>query len=394
MKSLWAFLNKRLFKIRRPFRLTRGGWVFILYTIGVGAGAINTGNNLIYLIFGIFLGLFIGSGILSDLGLWKLEFKGAYPLEASAGYPVFVPIAIKNKKKWVPSLSVLVELEGTLNREPITIKKFIPVIFPQKEVSSHLVFFPLDRGLFRVRRVRMSTRFPFGLLYKWWNPLRVGEGSDRNFQEKEGLIVYPEQIHVDGLQIGFRSQGEEIALPVHWKSEGTVVSGIRDFRHADNPKRIHWRASAKKFQGLPHQLPTWVVRTMDQEEKPHPILVWPALSFLKELKPAEVENFVRFTAALLRKMKEEGKTVRFMVSSDEEGPEAKMYRLGNSLDQDVYTPSMEFLSLIDGRNPFDQKTMRYLHEETRWGHLRTEFLTFPVFDSFQSWMAQRQKEAA
>src|ERR1019366_2941261 len=60
----------RWMMLTRPIRFTRFGTFYVLFSIGVGAAAINTGNNLLYLILGILLGLIVISGFLSDSGLW------------------------------------------------------------------------------------------------------------------------------------------------------------------------------------------------------------------------------------------------------------------------------------------------------------------------------------
>src|ERR1019366_5815306 len=62
----------RWMMLTRPIRFTRFGTFYILFSIGVGAAAINTGNNLLYLILGILLGFIIISGFLSDSGLWGI----------------------------------------------------------------------------------------------------------------------------------------------------------------------------------------------------------------------------------------------------------------------------------------------------------------------------------
>src|ERR1700690_4369367 len=58
--------------LTRPIRFTRFGIFYVLFSIGVGAAAINTGNNLLYLILGILLGFIVISGFLSDSALWGI----------------------------------------------------------------------------------------------------------------------------------------------------------------------------------------------------------------------------------------------------------------------------------------------------------------------------------
>ena len=57
--------------IRPPRRLsfTREGKYFVGITLGVGFAAINTGNNLLYLLLGMMLSLIIASGIMSEMSL-------------------------------------------------------------------------------------------------------------------------------------------------------------------------------------------------------------------------------------------------------------------------------------------------------------------------------------
>src|SRR4029079_6381218 len=93
-----------IFSSKRPFKLTKAGWVFILYTIGVGAGAINTGNNLLYLVFGVFLGLILASGLLSDLSLWGLTAQWEFPLHAEAGDLSLIRIHVTNEKRRLPAV--------------------------------------------------------------------------------------------------------------------------------------------------------------------------------------------------------------------------------------------------------------------------------------------------
>ena len=60
---------------RRRFSLTRQGKGYVFVTIGVGIAAVNTGNNLLYLILGLLLSLLLVSGTLSDLALYQLRAK-------------------------------------------------------------------------------------------------------------------------------------------------------------------------------------------------------------------------------------------------------------------------------------------------------------------------------
>ena len=51
----------------RTLRPTRAGWIFFALTLGVGFAALNTGNNLTYLVLSLMLAFLVLSGVLSVL---------------------------------------------------------------------------------------------------------------------------------------------------------------------------------------------------------------------------------------------------------------------------------------------------------------------------------------
>src|SRR5574339_19159 len=70
------------FKWPRKLRVTREGRYFLLITVCVGFGAFNTGNNLLYLLFGMFLSLILVSGVMSELSLRQLTVVRRLPPRA------------------------------------------------------------------------------------------------------------------------------------------------------------------------------------------------------------------------------------------------------------------------------------------------------------------------
>src|ERR1700743_3004921 len=72
--ALWAWLLAGPQRIAPPRRLrfTREGKFFVGITLGVGFAAINTANNLLYLLLGMLLALIVVSGIMSELSLRDL----------------------------------------------------------------------------------------------------------------------------------------------------------------------------------------------------------------------------------------------------------------------------------------------------------------------------------
>ena len=69
---MWAWLGpgsflRRMLHPRRTIWPTRDGWWSLLVVIGLGVAAINTGNNLLYLLDSLLFGLIVVSGVLSEM---------------------------------------------------------------------------------------------------------------------------------------------------------------------------------------------------------------------------------------------------------------------------------------------------------------------------------------
>src|SRR5882672_7989875 len=83
-KTRWQRLLRRLRPLRK-LKFTREGKYFLGITLGVGFAAINTGNNLLYLLLGMLLSLIILSGVMSELSLRDLTVVRRLPTRAQVG---------------------------------------------------------------------------------------------------------------------------------------------------------------------------------------------------------------------------------------------------------------------------------------------------------------------
>src|SRR5690554_1151873 len=108
----WRRRARRFLKPPRQLAFTSSGKYFVLMTLAVGFGAINTGNNLLFLLLSMMLSLIIASGILSEAVLQKLEAHRIAPQRLYAGMPAPAHFRLVNPKTWV-SLSIEVS-EGRM----------------------------------------------------------------------------------------------------------------------------------------------------------------------------------------------------------------------------------------------------------------------------------------
>lgn len=327
-KKSWSMSRSQRKKaIKRPFKLTSAGWVFILYTIGVGAGAINTGNNLLYLVFGVFLGLILASGFLSDLSLWGLSVEWTFPHTAEAGAPAAVFPRITNRKKWLPSLSVSVGMEGSLRGKSALYKVYVPFISAGQTVSARIEFTPESRGWFQMQNIKLYTRYPFALLEKWWR-IHRDDGV-------RGFFVTPAIFRLDSADVPISTLNEVSVMDAEERGDGPTFYGVRTFREGDNPRRIHWKSSAKKIQEL-------LVREMESERAFDILLRCPTPKDLKSWSGRDAEALVSFLASVICAYEAEGHKTYLLI--------------GNGV---VAFPD-EFLSLWDPQKELDENTRQWV----------------------------------
>lgn len=212
----------------RRLKLTREGKYFIFITFGVGVAAINTGNNLLYLLLGMLLSLIIVSGVLSELSLRHLTVTRRLPPRAQVGRPHLVEIEVYNHKRRVPSYAI--EVEDLRAGQPADKRCFFLKISPHSAQVAAYRRTPARRGRDHHVGFRVATRFPFGLFEK-----------SREVAADDELIIYPavDPVRLPQTESGDRTGGES-ALG---RGNGDEIHGLRLMREGDDPRDIYWRKS-------------------------------------------------------------------------------------------------------------------------------------------------------
>src|SRR5437667_337585 len=94
---------------KMEYRLTREGWIYIGGVFAVSLAALNTGNNLLFLILASLIAVILMSGILSSITLSGVELRLELPEHIFAGQPVRALVELENEKIYLPSFSLRVE---------------------------------------------------------------------------------------------------------------------------------------------------------------------------------------------------------------------------------------------------------------------------------------------
>jgi uncharacterized protein (DUF58 family) len=235
---------------RIDYRLTREGVVYITAIFVVALAALNTGNNLLFMVLACLLAGILVSGVISQIVLRDVELRLELPEHIFAGRPVRALAELINHKQALPSFSL--RLVGGArksfaratrpNADPIA-KSIVaddilpaPVYFPylprrQAVQQSVELLFP-RRGIYRQESLGLQTRFPFGFLEKT-------RRSDSGLQ----AVVYPSvEAAGDFHDVLPVLTGE---LESFLRGRGNDLYAIRDYQSTDTARHVDWKASAK-----------------------------------------------------------------------------------------------------------------------------------------------------
>ena len=104
---------RRWLRPPRKLRPTRAGWVFFALVFGVGFAALNTGNNLLYLVLSLMLSFLVLSGVLSESALRGIQVRRRLPRQIYAGASQAVGLEISNHQQHIPAFAVVVGSSDT-----------------------------------------------------------------------------------------------------------------------------------------------------------------------------------------------------------------------------------------------------------------------------------------
>ncbi len=231
--ATWLTRLRRRIHPPRKLKLTREGKYFIAITFGVGFAAINTGNNLLYLLLGMLLSLIIVSGLMSELSLRHLTVLRRLPPRAQVARPHLVEIEVYNHKRRIPSYAI--EIEDLRAGQPADKRCFFLKISPRSAQVAAYRRTPARRGRDRHIGFRVATRFPFGLFEK-----------SRELAADGDLIIYPA---VDPVRLSPDQPGRLLGgNSTVGRGVGDEIVGVRPMREGDDPRDIYWRKSTTPDQ--------------------------------------------------------------------------------------------------------------------------------------------------
>jgi len=227
------------FEFNGVVRLTKVGTTYILGTIVLAIGALNTGNNAIYIGVAFMLGCLLLSGIASKGGLKHLQAEVGAIDEAWVGRAADGTLRIRNRSRiWNVRDVVFVSAD-------LAAPVVVPLLSRRQEVVVPARFLFHRRGIVELQSLGSYTRYPFGFFLK-----------KRRLRVHSEVVVYP-RIHPDEVvRERFRAvAGEQHSDPR--PGDGTEVHSFRDYTRGDSLRHVYWKKSAS--------LGRWIMKQSEAE---------------------------------------------------------------------------------------------------------------------------------
>lgn len=207
--------------------LTREGWVFVTLVGGVLFGAVNTGNNLVYLVLGLLLACLVVANVLAEWNLRGIRVERCLPLELVEGQARSGGFVLHNGRGRGTAWQVELVEQGVARSRAVV----------NRCPADQSVFVPADwvfhrRGLARLTAVRIQSVFPFGWVRRW-----------RDLPLEGDALVYPGRSSSYSVPSS-DGDGDEAADRGRVSDSGDFA-GIRPWRPGDAVRRVHWPTSAR-----------------------------------------------------------------------------------------------------------------------------------------------------
>jgi uncharacterized protein (DUF58 family) len=290
---------------------------------------LNTGNNLLFIILSCLLAGILASGVLSGIVLQRLELELGLPDHVFAEQAVVASLGLINLKPFFPTFSVTISGDAASRRRRkrhaapaksviLTQAVYIPYIPRGASASQDVKLAFPTRGRYLQESLRISTRFPFGLLCK-----------TRNIPWGQEVLVLP----------NVRPTGKFFeVLPVieneidsYLKGRSHDLYAIRDYQESDSARHVDWKATARVRQ--------LKVREFTREDERRFDLVFDPR--IPDDLPQTLERFekaVTLCACFAWYFYETGATMRFVTEG---------FETPSSPASEILFPILEKLALIE-----------------------------------------------
>lgn len=195
-------------------------------TLVLGFAAVNTGNNLLYLIVAALLAFMASTGFAGKRNIEGYQLELDAPDEVYAGSKTLLTLRIANRRRFFPAFLLRVELDDAAVLLP-----FIPA---RSSGSVTLPYCPGRRGHNRIEQMRISSPFPVAFFVRRHTFVLDGD-----------ILAFPAPRPLPYLLSATGKEAHRPGPSSAQRGNQGVVAGIFDYTGNEPLKRIHWRLSAR-----------------------------------------------------------------------------------------------------------------------------------------------------
>lgn len=209
----------------KPITFTKAGWFYIIVTIVLGFAAVNTGNNLIFIIVSFLLAMMAVSGFYGKRNINNIRINFRLPAEIYAGSPCLMKLKADNTKHFLDSYFLKIVLEKS--------ETFFDKIRRQgrKEGKISLTF--EKRGINHIDGILLYSRFPFNFFIRC-----------KKVPVNEEVLVFPKPVKTRQILRNYLlNEVEGSEVKDNFASE--ELSSLKNYEYGDSFRLIHWKHFAK-----------------------------------------------------------------------------------------------------------------------------------------------------
>jgi uncharacterized protein (DUF58 family) len=307
-----------------------GPWLALL-VLGIGAAAWNTGAPQLYLLALLLLSALLVGALLPHFNIRGVVVSRSLPAEVTEGDRVNMQLEL-TRSGWLARY--LLQLRDRL---PFSLEPAAPLLVmrlgrPQTlqcEVTCE------RRGIHRVGPLTLASDYPLALLC----------AETEVPQSEAEICVLPQTFEVQGLPLfgrsGFPTEGHQVGPAARGQDQ---FAAIRDYRHGDSLRHIHWRASARRGE--------WVVKEYEQLENAELLLVLNACAADNpgEGRESCFEYSVRIAASIARFAIENGHKVGLFCQA------SRLYWLPPDSGEPHFRQLLQLLAAVqaDSHQPYSE----------------------------------------
>ncbi len=251
------------------YEVTKEGIAYLGVALIIGIAALNTNNNLLFIVLAAMLAAIAVSGFASAAVLRGLELEVVLPETTFASRPIVARVRLVNPRRWIPAFSVSLAVakkkkkkltwewkktefvfpkqRGWLRLPDYTLRRKRPAAKPPQifEKPVYFTYIPASttaeaqvelkfprRGRYSQDEFSLATRFPFSFLIK-----------SRKIKLGRELLVYPALLEADDfLDVLPMVTGEFVS---NVRGRGSELYLIREHTPQDPVRFVDWKATAK-----------------------------------------------------------------------------------------------------------------------------------------------------